>query len=455
MTINIIESLNAIKYFNEEAENLLKLLVEMKEPELISKPLRSIQEEVIQEINEREILYSFITQVDKNGNETGRYFNISKDKWLGIDSDNYEKIEKMHKNLYKRQGINRHIGKKALLEILFEWMKVRVIGSQKEQLPFTEYLNKSFSGMVKDQKISIPIINMAIDLEFSIGNVKFEYMNKQLFDEIEVKMKENVNNIGNTERNISEEISSLRKKYQGKVVATVNVFAETEKAIEIAEKEVDRAIAVLKFYSPSAFALRASALFGRKGLIQLPIRELFIFSDSLPTIHQGFVGNQSYVFKIDRALLGKLEAIGFTKLSGLISDRELSSFEELILSALYMFTKAISYIEYHEKIVFVLSALEIVLLKDSGEPIQIHVGQRLGFLINKSPEERKRIVDMVGKAYSIRSNYIHHGRENEDNDVLIKLQRGCWSMLNIMIQNHDKFKGKDEFVNFIENLIYS
>ncbi len=187
----------------------------------------------------------------------------------------------------------------------------------------------------------------------------------------------------------------------------------------------------------------------------LPSREVFIFIDQLPEIREGIIGNQSFYFKIDEALLAKLKGAGLDKLSELLLKADLSEFEELLFTALYTFTKAISQIGYHEKIVFILSALAIIFLKDSGEPIQITVGQRLGFFISRDPDKRREAVSLISDAYKIRSNYIHHGQENENYEILRKLQFACFNALNIMINNHDVFKNKTEFMLYIERLIYS
>lgn len=454
MSENIIENVSAIKYFNEEAEKLLGLLVEMKKTEIKRPSLKSVQEEVLLSIDESEIEYSFKAQVDHEGNETARYFQISIDKWLGIEGDNYKEVNKIFANLYKKREIYDRIGKETIIKTIFDWIKMRCVSTQEDSVSFVEYLNKSIQ-MIENIKISIPIVNMVIDLEFEIGKVRFEYMKKELFDEIDAKMMEKVVSKEMPKNEYMEIVTKLRKDHQGKVVGTISVKAENEKAIEIAEKEVDKAIAALKYFSPFAFTPTSAAIFGRKGMTWIPSREIFIFNDTLPTIHQGLIGNQSLLFKIDVVLFTKLKAAGLDKLSEMILKSELSDFEELIFTALFTFSKAISQINFHERLIFILSALEIVFLKDSGEPIQIHVGQRLGFFNSPDPSRRREAVSIVNDGYKIRSNYIHHGQESENCEILSKLQRACWNALNIMINHHEKFKNKQEFIEYIERLIFS
>jgi hypothetical protein len=455
MSEMIIDNESAIQYFNQEAEKLLCLLTELKEVEIKGRPLRSIEEEIGITIDESEVQYSSITQVDHEGNEISRHFYIAPDKWIGIDIANYKEVRKLSGNLYKRREVTELISAESLIKVIFQWMKARYVKACGEPSTFMDYLNKSVKEMIRNIKISIPILNLAIDMEFEVGKVKFEYLKKDLFDKIENKLKEKVESKELPEREFTSFISKLRKDHQGKVVGTVNVMAEVDKAVEIAEREVDRAIMALKYLSPHAFSPKIAALFGRKGMTWLPSREIFIFTNELPEIREGLIGNKNYYFKIDKALLTKLKGGGLDKLSELLLKANLTEFEELLFTALYTFTKAISQISYHEKIVFILSALEIIFLKDSGEPIQISVGQRLGFFIDRDPNKRREAVSLISDAYKIRSNYIHHGQENKDHEILCKLQFACWNALNIMINNHDKFKNKQEFMLYIERLIYS
>lgn len=422
MPENIFKNASAIAYFNEAAEKLLGLLVEMNELDKTTHIIRSVQEEPIPKIDESEISYSFKGLIDPKGRETARYFHVSEDRWLGIDGDNYQEVVKISANLIKRQEIRDHIGQETLLEMIFEWLKDKTSDDSAKHLLFIDYLERSIAQKIENIRLSIPIINMEIDIEFNVGKVRFEFLKRGLFDEIEAKLKERVESKEITVDELKTIVASLRKDYQGKVVGTINVDAELTKAIEIGEKEIERAIVALKYYSPFALFPWTSAFFGRKGMTWQPLREVLTFTDSVPIIHQALVGKQSYVFKIDGYVLDKIRAAGLDKLSGMLLKNDLTEFEDLTFNALFTFTKAISYVGFHEKLIFILSALEIVLLK-GGEPIQINVGQRLGFLTSMSPEERRKVVSLISEAYDIRSKYIHHGRENENYELLNKLQR--------------------------------
>ncbi len=286
MSDKIIENEAAIRYFNMEAEKLLGLLTEMKEEERKGRPLKSLEAELGISIDESEISYSFQTRSDPEGNEISRYFYISMDKWIGIDPINYKEIRKFYENIYKRREVNEKISIDSLIKIIFDWMKSKYIKSSGNSPQFIDYLNNAIQEMIKEVTISIPITNMAIDIEFDVGRVKFEFLKKDLFDRIELKLKEKVESKEISEAEITENINKLRKDYQGKVVGTVRVLAEVDKAIEVAEKEIDRAIMALMYYSPNAFFPKIAALIGRKGTTWLPSRDVLIF-EVVPKLRDG------------------------------------------------------------------------------------------------------------------------------------------------------------------------
>jgi len=455
MSEPIVSNESAIQYFNQEAEKLIDLLTELHETDTGRQPIGSVREEISLNIDESEVQYSFKTQDDHKGNEAYRYFYVSPNKWVGLDAQRYPIFRKLLGSLYKRKELNEIISEGTLTEIIFYWMKTKYEKSENAPSTLMEYIEKAVKEKIKNIKISIPISFLAIDSEFEIGNVKFEYFKKELFDKIELKMKEGVETKKISEREVADFMQKLRKDYQGKACGTVHVRTEEEKAKEVAEREVERAIMALKYFSPSALYPKNTASFGRKGISHLPMRYIFIYFDDIPNLFEGIVTNQPINFNINNRLLERIKKDGLDELSDLIKKNDLSEFEELLLTAIHTFTRAISYYGYHEKIVFILSALEIIFLKDSGEPIQISVGQRLGFFIDQGPDRRREAVLLINDAYKIRSNFIHHGQEKEDYEILGKLQLACWKALNIMIKNHDKFKNKQEFMLFIERLIYS
>lgn len=450
----LIEEKKAIEYFNKEAGEILKLLSPYKEQRIPGRPPKSVSHQITASIDEKEIEPRVKSLVDIEGKEISRYFFIKPGYWIGLDLINYKKFEKLINQLCKRKNIGRVISEKALKSISFSWLKERHCKSINESTTFIQYFESVLQKYVKEFKLSIPIDYLAIDDPFEVGKVKFEYLTKDLFDKIEMKLKEGIKMNKATPEDVQSATKKLRKKYQGSVVTTHIVTAEEEKAIELAVEETEKALSLLRFFSPSALYPKVKANFGRKGIANVPCDYVFIFENEIPRITERVAGEGRIGFATNQPILRRMFQLGLTKLSELLKTENITEFEELIFNAIYTFSKALSYLNFHEKLVFILSSAEIVFLK-GNEPIQHSVGQRLGFFVFDDAQKRKGVVNLVKDAYEIRSKFLHHGHFSYDYHLLSELQLTIWKALRNMIFLTDKFKEKKDFIGYIEDIIYS
>jgi Apea-like HEPN len=64
--------------------------------------------------------------------------------------------------------------------------------------------------------------------------------------------------------------------------------------------------------------------------------------------------------------------------------------------------------DLNDRIVYTLSALEGLLLKNASEPLQQNLAERMAFLLFKEAEARWDTVRNLRAVYDMRSKYIHH-----------------------------------------------
>ena len=105
-----------------------------------------------------------------------------------------------------------------------------------------------------------------------------------------------------------------------------------------------------------------------------------------------------------------------------------------------------------EKIIYVLVAIESILLKDENEPIQKNIGERMAFLIENKPRERKNIINNIIEVYKIRSAFIHHGKTIEDDEIISTFLKNSYVFFTILIQYIDKFDNKYKLIEKIEDI---
>jgi len=143
--------------------------------------------------------------------------------------------------------------------------------------------------------------------------------------------------------------------------------------------------------------------------------------------------------------------IGFQKILNLLDSQERNSFEEKVLNFLFLYSKAAFTNEPIEKVVFILSSLESILLKNSSEPIQQNFGERLAFFISDESEERKKISQLCREIYSFRSKYIHHGITSGETEIVQDFLIKVWLFFVLLVNQYENFEKKDDFIEHIDD----
>lgn len=451
----IIKDNKGIEYFEHSAEDILKLLFSDKKSRSIIRYPKSLSHQIIPNIPLGEAKDIIESQFNNEGKEISRFFYDDLGQRIGLDVINYKKFEKLVDQLYKQKSIYTSISRATLVSLLFEWLRKRHCKKIEETESFVSFFELKAKSLIKRVQISIPIQFLDGDDTFIIGNVKFECFTKELFDKIENRLKEGIKQKKLTAEDAEKIINKIRKNYQGKIFGSVIVNAEKNKAIEIVEEKVENALLALKFFSPSAIFPKITAYFGRKGNMLPPQSHVFIFENEIPIIHEALKDDTRIGFSMDKLMLQRIYESGLSILSNILKKDKLTEYEELMLNSIFTFSKALGRKGTHEKMTFLLSAVEIAFLKNHSESILQSLGQRLGFFVFDKAQERRKVVDIIKQSYKIRSNFLHHGYFQQDYDVLRELLFIARKALHKMILRSADFKNKEEFIKYIDEIIYS
>jgi hypothetical protein len=139
----------------------------------------------------------------------------------------------------------------------------------------------------------------------------------------------------------------------------------------------------------------------------------------------------------------------------LLVANQKTEFQQVVLDSVLLYTRSTTVREPVDKLVFIFSALESILLKNETEPIQTHIADRLAFILGISVEERKSIVRLVRICYNLRSKFLHHGRTLEDFESLAKFMMYVWVFFIRLTKYAHQYATKSEFIEAIETRKYS
>lgn len=151
---------------------------------------------------------------------------------------------------------------------------------------------------------------------------------------------------------------------------------------------------------------------------------------------------------IDGALIYHAQALA--RLHDLALDRT-TEYRRQLYDALLLYSRNSVTADVAEKLVFVLVAIESMLLKDGSEPITKNIGERMAYLIAKSLEARKAIVSSVDQAYRLRSAFIHHGNSIEDVETVRRFLVHAWETFRTLLYRIDRTDTKVSLIQELED----
>lgn len=166
--------------------------------------------------------------------------------------------------------------------------------------------------------------------------------------------------------------------------------------------------------------------------------------------HSGFVYEGFPYWDIDDAQLLMFEKAGLEILSNLLVQERRTEFQEKLLDSLFFYSRSSLARNLLDKLVYILVALESILLKNENEPIQQNISERMAVVIGRDVGERNSIISNVKKVYSLRSQFLHHGHTTEDLETLKAFMLNAWKFFCQLIRNANRFDTREQLINVIE-----
>ena len=92
-----------------------------------------------------------------------------------------------------------------------------------------------------------------------------------------------------------------------------------------------------------------------------------------------------------------------------------------------------------------MTTVEMFGLRNTNEPIQAGVADRLAFAISDDPDTRQRIVNNFQKTYELRSARSHHGKSIAETETIEEFLRNAWAFFLKAIQGVGRYRTRMEF----------
>jgi hypothetical protein len=466
MSFNIHPS--AIQNFNKKAQELISLIKEFIEnstkknsfPTDLYISANLTKDDIIGEVVE--------STINNNGETIEKFFRI-KNKIYGLREEDYKELKKVSERIQLLPAFTKSISLSYIEEKLFEWVKSAFL-SKDSNILFMEYFQNEAKVIIQSFSLWIPIANLGVENPFSIGKSEIIPLSKAKLDDweatylanlnpdsladLDVKYLENLN-FEQIKKNLADTFHSIRKDYQGLACVVTTIEAEQKYAHDYALEQAQKITSILSILSGAVSVPNDKSFSQIKGSENISQAALFFeINNKITNISQGIIEkNSPRTFMINGEILQEMNTMGLGKISYLLAlePEELRPFEKQVLTFLLLYSKASFTDEPIEKLVYILSALESILLRPDNEPIQQNLGERLAFFISDKLDERKAIVKNLRSVYGFRSKYIHHGSSSSELETIQEFLFFVFRFFIMLINNFHVFSQKEDFLNYIDD----
>ncbi len=441
----------AIENFNKKACEILELVQEyplsFSTKDAFPSELHSTvisDEDIIGEVRMREEI------VGKYGKIMQRFF-YKNNKKLGFKEGSDQLIVQFIETLQKKENIRNMLSYEFIEEVFFEWLK-QEIGNKEVLETFIGYLDNRAKQNIKPMTLWVPIAFLEVETPFTVANTKIcilsqEVLQKWRDDSIVLMDQENKNRV-------MEHFEKIKKEYQGLACVVIEVNAEPEYALKYAIEKAQRVTSILGIFSRGTWEANVKCVSTIKGSEHTMSATVF----SAKNKDNNFSMNISEIEKIPIKYwrltekdIFNINKWGLASISLLLTSKNKTKFEQLIEHYIFIYAKVAFTDEPVEKIIYILTSLESVLLKNNSESIVENLSVRMAFCIASGLEERKILIKLIKNIYSIRSSYIHHGETSSELADISKFMEYVWIFFVKLVNNHKSYSTKEEFISAIED----
>lgn len=442
---------DAAKNFHAKAEELLSKIIPdphagRQRPEGAFMP--GIRIHTLQEAAEV-VSKGYASPLD--GKEIAKTFwDGSKD--VGLFEEGYKDLVRLAEKIQKVKNVGDRVSKELLVDLIFKWVAAKYL--EKADVPMTEYVLAECEKEMREVEIWIPVAMLSIQSDITIGRVTLKTVTKEMLDPWFSAVAANAAP-HNTAAQIEQRLSEWRDEMQGFAAATIKLFAEPHRASEIAFEEADRAVSLLRFFSPASHIPEVISYCTLRGKEHLEgTKKLTVQNGMIVGYSDQSIDRSSPLWVLDDEYISDVEGSGLRILSDLLNKEKLTEYQEALLNSVLLYSKAALAKDPSDKLIATLVALESFLLKDGSEPIQQNLAERIALLFKVSSAERIEKKRQVIKAYGLRSSFIHHGHSIaiDEMDALREFMMTAWLGFTVLIEVSDAYKTKAELFEKLEEI---
>ncbi|CAK8722394.1 MAG: hypothetical protein CDV28_1167 [Candidatus Electronema aureum] len=362
---------DAAKNINKRANEILSLVHEVQPVKCTENSSFKSERVICHDLDEHEYTVDYEERIDLKDAERKFIefsFYIGGRKFC-LDKDHYHLVAALSSQIIS--CFCNKISKKISIQLIYNWIKLNYATNYRNII-FDRYLEEEARRNIRDITCYIPIANLEIEESFFVGKHELRPLSEMVINEWAEKLSsKEKNDFSNDTASLIEDI---RREWQGLAVVVCKYNSDEYHAHALAREEASKIISILAIFLREITIPNIKISLGRSEGNDFISRATSIsLADNRLTIYKDFENRMTSVpyHRIDKKYINLLNDLCFEKISCLLAKEEksLNKFQERTLASLFMYSKSAFTSEPTEKIVYTLTSLEIILLKNDSEPI--------------------------------------------------------------------------------------
>lgn len=377
---------------------------------------------------------------DFDGDRRACYFETRARGSLCLDGQAHERLITLSRRLAAQPAYRDVASSEFAYNTAIEWLVARV--ERPEAIPgLCAFLDNATTAATRKLEVWLPIPIVSIPHPIRIGRTTFRRVTKSMVDDWLAR-------VGADASNADAGVDFLRSQIQGCTAACVEVEGEPIRAAEMAAFETESAVAMLRLACPALMSARrwaplAPAEISRTvGSFELHVEGQRIVGQraGMPPgmLAQWSIRKEDVPFHF-RTLWSFGNDL-------ILADR--SPFQELLLDAIVHFSKSVLRPEAADRLMYVTTALESLLVARGGENIVQNLRERMAVV--RAPADRLRALELVALVYQMRSDFVHRALPVKDLKLLHEFLVDAWALMLFLLNNHSKWRTKEELLKALD-----
>ena len=387
---------------------------------------------------------------DLSGQTVGRYFVRDK-KIIALKENGYKQLRRLVEGVLRIKPFINGFSSQFLEEEVFTWWRSTVRGDT--EIDLSTHLLDAAEAAMSRHTILIPLGNIEIESAFLFGDARITPMHLLPFDRFGDSA---IDNFPERRQDIINKRERLKIEFSHLTGVQIEVIGDPQYAREQAHAAAFDIADILRLMSPAALTHNVTFLCLPHGCDHVPsTTNIEIRDGGLGSISTGILNPGLFQWRVTMRELDELMTAGFQQCAVFFSGRELTDFEKRVKTSISSYSRGVATYDRRDRLVYSMSAAEHLLLRDSNEPIQSSVGDRIAFMIANDTQSRQQVVANFKRAYNYRSRQVHHLSSVDDDETLSTFFHNMWVMLLSAISNMHKFENHQDFLSALDKMKYS